>query len=62
VGWRFFQVVEDLDNIKAYDWAETICATLMESIKGFYSKPEKVTGCVTLIGHKDKICGYRLAA
>ncbi|THG13372.1 hypothetical protein TEA_008225 [Camellia sinensis var. sinensis] len=49
VGWGFVRVVEDLENMKACDWAETICTTLIESIKGFYSKLEKVTGCVTAL-------------
>ncbi|CAL5374008.1 unnamed protein product [Camellia sinensis] len=49
VGWGFVRVVEDLENMKAYDWAGAICTTLMESIKGFYSKPKKVTGCVTAL-------------
>lgn len=49
MGWGFVRVVEDLDNMKAYDWAGAICTTLMESIKGFHSKPEKVTGCVTVL-------------
>lgn len=49
MGWGFVRVVEDLDNMKAYEWTGAICTTLMESIKGFYSKPEKVTGCVTAL-------------
>ncbi|CAL5341048.1 unnamed protein product [Camellia sinensis] len=49
VRWGFVWVVEDLDNMKAYDWAGAICTTLMESIKGFYSKLEKVTRCVTAL-------------
>ncbi|GMP95036.1 hypothetical protein CsSME_00044248 [Camellia sinensis var. sinensis] len=30
VGWGFVRVVEDLENMKAYDWAGTIYTTLME--------------------------------
>ncbi|GMP96043.1 hypothetical protein CsSME_00044860 [Camellia sinensis var. sinensis] len=35
--------------MKAYDWEGAIWTTLIESIKGFYSKPEKVTRCVTAL-------------
>ena len=49
IGWGYVKIMEDLDIIKEYDWADLITSTVMASIHTHYSNPQKITGCVLVL-------------
>ncbi|CAL5429767.1 unnamed protein product [Camellia sinensis] len=49
LSWSFLNYVDNLNNIKKYNWVEAIKDTLMNSIANANNKPRHVTGCVMLL-------------
>ncbi|KAK9267478.1 hypothetical protein L1049_009904 [Liquidambar formosana] len=46
LSWSYMTYVEDLDNMKDYNWPAAIRSNLEASIEHSHTKPENVTGCV----------------
>ena len=46
VGWGYLKLMEDLEGMKEYDWAELITVAVMGSIHNHHKNPQKITGCV----------------
>ncbi|CAL5342396.1 unnamed protein product [Camellia sinensis] len=49
IGWVFYSFMDPLHKMIEYDWAESIRATLMGSLRQNCGKPGRVTGCVMLL-------------
>ncbi|CAL5414205.1 unnamed protein product [Camellia sinensis] len=49
LSWSFFNYVNNLNNIKKYNWVEAIKDTLMNSMANANNNPRHVTGCVMLL-------------
>ncbi|XP_038713922.1 uncharacterized protein LOC120007633 [Tripterygium wilfordii] len=49
--WTFVYYIEDLEEVKNYNWSRAIKNNLMDSIKNFVITPVKVTGCVTVLSY-----------
>ncbi|CAL5363733.1 unnamed protein product [Camellia sinensis] len=48
-SWSFLNYVDNLNNIKKYNWVEAIKDTLMNSMANANNNPRHVTGCVMLL-------------
>lgn len=46
VNWWMFRLVDDLENLREYNWGQAVVSYLMKSVKS--KKPEKVRGCTIL--------------
>ncbi|XP_038701833.1 uncharacterized protein LOC119998558 [Tripterygium wilfordii] len=51
IPWAFIKFVNDLDNVKMYNWSKAISDNLMDSIKKYKKSPDKVAGCVTVLSY-----------
>ncbi|CAL5339606.1 unnamed protein product [Camellia sinensis] len=51
LSWSFLNYVDNLNNIKKYNWVEAIKDTLMNSMANANNNPRHVTGCVMLLLH-----------
>ncbi|XP_038684904.1 uncharacterized protein LOC120004598 [Tripterygium wilfordii] len=51
IPWAFIKYIENLDNVKQYNWSKAICDNLLDSIKKNIKSPTKVTGCVTIMSY-----------
>ncbi|CAL5424948.1 unnamed protein product [Camellia sinensis] len=49
LSWSFLNYVDNLNNIKKYNWVEAIKDTLMNSMANVNNNPRYVTGCVMLL-------------
>ncbi|CAL5361240.1 unnamed protein product [Camellia sinensis] len=49
LSWSFLNYVDNLNNIKKYNWVEAIKDTLMNSMANANNNPRHVTGCVMLL-------------
>ncbi|CAL5422833.1 unnamed protein product [Camellia sinensis] len=49
LSWSFLNYVDNLNNIKKYNWVETIKDTLMNSMANANNNLRHVTGCVMLL-------------
>ncbi|CAL5366460.1 unnamed protein product [Camellia sinensis] len=49
LSWSFLNYVDNLNNIKKYNWVEAIKDTLMNSMATANNNPRHVTGCVMLL-------------
>ncbi|CAL5403192.1 unnamed protein product [Camellia sinensis] len=47
--WSFLNYVDNLNNIKKYNWVEAIKDTLMNSMANANNNPKHATGCVMLL-------------
>ncbi|CAL5336695.1 unnamed protein product [Camellia sinensis] len=53
LSWSFLNYVDNLNNIKKYNWVEAIKDTLLNSMANANNNPRHVTGCVMLL-----LCWY----
>ena len=49
LSWSFLNYVDNLNNIKKYNWVEAIKDTLMNSMGNANNNPRHVTGCIMLL-------------
>ncbi|CAL5407504.1 unnamed protein product [Camellia sinensis] len=49
LSWSFLNYVDNLNNIKKYNWVEAIKDTLVNSMANANNNPRHVTGCVMLL-------------
>ncbi|CAL5405078.1 unnamed protein product [Camellia sinensis] len=49
LSWSFLNYVDNLNNIKNYNWVKAIKDTLMNSMANANNNPRHVTGCVMLL-------------
>ncbi|GMP73472.1 hypothetical protein CsSME_00031221 [Camellia sinensis var. sinensis] len=49
LSWSFLNYVDNLNNIKKYNWVEAIKDTLMNSMANANNNPRHVTRCVMLL-------------
>ena len=49
LSWSHVALLEDFDEMKTYDWAESIREKLMSSIKIYHKQPKDVKGCVVAL-------------
>ena len=46
IAWTYVDCMENIEQIKDYDWAQSIADTLNASMHKFHAKPRDATGCV----------------
>ncbi|CAL5423406.1 unnamed protein product [Camellia sinensis] len=51
LSWSFLNYVDNLNNIKKYNWVEAIKDTLMNSMANANNNPRHVTGCLWYYEH-----------
>ncbi|KAI8545244.1 hypothetical protein RHMOL_Rhmol07G0026000 [Rhododendron molle] len=49
IAWTYVHCMEKIEEIKDYDWAQSIAETLNASMHKFYDKPRDATGCVVAL-------------
>ena len=49
ISWSHVALLEDFDEVKTYDWAESIREKLMSSIHKYHRQPKDVKGCVVAL-------------
>ncbi|KAH7865659.1 hypothetical protein Vadar_009442 [Vaccinium darrowii] len=49
LSWAHIQYLDDLNEMKEYDWAYEVLESLIQSIEKHRRTPRKVTGCVNLL-------------
>ncbi|KAI8549332.1 hypothetical protein RHMOL_Rhmol06G0017300 [Rhododendron molle] len=49
IAWTYVHCMEKIEEIKDYDWAQSIAKTLNTSMHKFHDKPRDATGCVVAL-------------
>ncbi|KAI8551292.1 hypothetical protein RHMOL_Rhmol06G0174200 [Rhododendron molle] len=49
IAWTYVHCMEKIEEIKDYDWAQSIAETLNTSMHKFHDKPRDATGCVVAL-------------
>ncbi|KAF7149577.1 hypothetical protein RHSIM_Rhsim02G0108800 [Rhododendron simsii] len=49
IAWTYVHCMEKIEEIKDYDWAQSITETLNTSMHKFHDKPRDATGCVVAL-------------
>ncbi|KAF7113012.1 hypothetical protein RHSIM_RhsimUnG0169600 [Rhododendron simsii] len=49
IAWAYVHCMEKIEEIKDYDWAQSIAETLNTSMHKFHDKPRDATGCVVAL-------------
>ena len=49
LGWYYLSYVDNLDNMKKYNWTDFIMEALIGSIRKSNNNPKHVAGCVMIL-------------
>ncbi|KAI8538305.1 hypothetical protein RHMOL_Rhmol09G0092100 [Rhododendron molle] len=56
IAWTYVHCMEKIEEIKDYDWAQSIAETLNTSMHKFHDKPRDATGCGGIDGMLNLFC------